>query len=104
MAVSRTRHPTKRPPKRFVRHRKNTSEIALYPYEVAAQLLVSEPEVYKLMALGPERGGIRAMCLGDPQGKRPRKVVHRDDFAVFVEYKRGLISQAEYVKRVGGKA
>jgi hypothetical protein len=89
--------PVKRPVKRFVRHRENTSAIALYPYEVAEQLLVSEPEIYRLMALGAEKGGIRAMCLGDPQGKRPRKVVHRDDFAVFVRYARKLTTREQYL-------
>jgi hypothetical protein len=86
-----------------VRRRENTSTIVLYPHQVADELLVSEDEVYRQMALGIERGGLRAICLGDPNSARPRKVVHRDDFALWIEYKRGLCSLAEYVKRAGGK-
>jgi hypothetical protein len=74
----------------------------MMPYEVAEQLLISEREAYTLMALGAERGGIRAICIGSANSARPRKIVHREDFALYVEFKRGLLTQAEYVKRAGG--
>jgi hypothetical protein len=80
-----------------VKHRENTSTIVMYPYEVARQLLISEAEAYKQMAIGPEHGGIRAMCIGDPNGVRPRKIVHRDDLAAFVRFKRGLLTKEQYL-------
>jgi hypothetical protein len=92
----------KRAPKKgqLVKHRENTSTIVLYPYEVARELLISEAEAYKLMALGPSHEGIRAMCLGDPAGKRPRKIVHREDLASFVRFKRGLLTREAYLKEL----
>jgi hypothetical protein len=95
----RTHAKRKRQP---VKHRQNTSTIVLYPYEVAEQLLVSEAEAYKLMAIGPAAGGIRAMCLGDPNSARPRKIVHRDDFSAFVRYKRGLTTRDQYLAELRG--
>ena len=92
----------KTPPKSYVKHRENTSTIVMYPWEVARELLLPESSIYKEMAIGVERGGLRAICLGDPSSGRPRRVVHRQDFDLWVEYKRGLITLAEYAKRAGG--
>jgi len=83
-----------------VRHRENTSTIVLYPHQVADELLVSEDEVYRQMALGIERGGIRGICLGDPNSSRPRKVIHRKDFDIFIRFKRGLLTKEQYLKEL----
>jgi hypothetical protein len=81
--------PKKKRKRQSVKHRVNTSAVAMFPYEVAEQLLISEAEVYKLMAIGPEHGGIRAICLGDVNSARPRKIVLRVDLDAFIEKKTG---------------
>jgi hypothetical protein len=70
----------------------------MMPYEVAEQLLISEREAYTLMALGPARGGVRCMNLGSESSSRPRKVIHRKDFELYVEYKRNLLSLDQYLE------
>ena len=85
-----------------LRQRENTSTIAMYPHEVADELLVSEDEVYRQMAMGPKKGGIRAVCLGDPNSARPRKIVLRTDFAVFLRYKTGRLTLEQYVAELAG--
>jgi hypothetical protein len=93
-SLGKKRHPRTVTP---VRHRENTSSICLFPHQVADELLISEEQVYRLMALGVEQGGLRAICLGDPASARPRKVVHREDFALYVRHKRGLTTREQYL-------
>ena len=104
-AKTKTRkRPPAKPPRPFVKHRPNTSATCMYPYECASELLLPESSIYPLMAVPVEQGGLRCMSLGDPRSSRPRKVVHRADFALYVEFKRGLCTLAEYVKRAGRNA
>jgi hypothetical protein len=84
--------------------RENTSTIAMYPLQCAQELLVSEREIRVQMAIGVERGGLRSIVLGNPDSARPRRIVHREDFALWLEYKRGRVTLAEYVRKAGGKA
>jgi hypothetical protein len=78
------------------RHRQNTSKTLLFPWQVADELLVSETEVYTLMALGAARGGIRCLIIGDAGSKKPRKLVHKDDVRIFQDFRRGILSKEEY--------
>jgi hypothetical protein len=106
MKPSMTRKPAKKSrrasTRKPLRQRQNTSTMAMFPHEVADELLVSETVVYQEIARGPEKGGLRAVCLGDPNSSRPRKIVMRDDFAIFLRYKRGLLTLAQYVAELAG--
>ena len=77
----RKRQQSKAAVKQATHHRENKSEFALFPWQVAEQLLIAERTVYSLIAMGELRG----MRIG-----RGRVIIHKKDLEEYVAKKRGV--------------